>query len=110
MTKTYSYESLVETVWNIGVLEFRNCFVLRASDFEFNPWSVFCTLTSDLRPLTSEPRLARRVYPESVEGPDLSSRITPCPLCPLWLTRFTVASSCHVRVERNLLDTPSRRC
>jgi len=30
MTETYSYQSLVEFVWNIGALEFRNCFVPRS--------------------------------------------------------------------------------
>ena len=36
MSKTYSYEDRVSIVWSIGALEFRICFVLRASYFEFD--------------------------------------------------------------------------
>jgi len=34
--QNYSYEDRVSIVWSIGALEFRICFVLRASYFEFD--------------------------------------------------------------------------
>jgi len=55
MIKTYSYEDRVLIVWSIGALEFRICFVIRASYFEFDIQPPVCPLSSVLCPLTSFP-------------------------------------------------------